>query len=123
MKTLIWTTNRNSSELASYIRALGFHFVPWVWWPEIRDGIPLHPREILAVCEKEFRTPGATIVTLSEHVLLWHAMMVQTKEMRPTDVAVGVYTGTGVVEVSIDTQGKFVGWPGPFFNERMALLR
>jgi hypothetical protein len=90
------------------------------WWPEIKQiehgAIPVHPREQI---EMVTDMVGHRIVTMSEHIILAFQKLVRVGRMDPDSVL--LYCGN--TRIKIDEDGDLDNWPGPFFNERLILLR
>ncbi|MCA9072527.1 MAG: hypothetical protein KDA84_26565 [Planctomycetaceae bacterium] len=91
-----------------------------VVWPELSGLHPLHPREILEVCPT---LVGKVFCTLSEHIILWFQQKVRAGEIRPNQLTIIWVGPKGASRVEVDWEGDLVNWPGPFFSERLELLR
>jgi hypothetical protein len=91
------------------------------WFPEVDHGhhlgaIPRHPRRIIELVPDMV---GQRIVTVSEHIILAFQKLVRIGRLEPEQLQ--LYCGNN--RVSIDNDGDLVDWPGPFFDERLSLLR
>ena len=123
MRTVIYT--RGSGQYDGFHDWCEAHCKPMrleeAWWfPEIKliehGAIPVHPREQI---EMVFDMVGQRIVTVSEHIILAFQKLVRIGQLDPDDLY--LYCGNTLVEV--DEDGDLVNWPGPFFSERLELLR
>lgn len=89
------------------------------WFPEIKQiehgAIPRHPRRIIELVPEMV---GKRIVTVNEHIILAFQQLVRRGEIDMDELY--LYCGDTLVEINED--GDLVNWPGPFFNERLALL-
>lgn len=93
-----------------------------VWFPEIKythggaAPMPVHPVEQIKAA---YCLIGKTIITLSEHIILWFLREVREGRMALNDVEL-FCDGQ---RIRIDSDGKLVDkWPGGFFRERANLL-
>ena len=87
-------------------------------FPEVRGGLPLHPKDVIDQCDSGTFT-GCEIITLSEHLILWFCR--EVRERRITGDAVEVYYGGK--RLRLDDDGEFLDrWPDGFFDERGELL-
>ena len=99
-----------------------FDYSNLVWFPEIEYKIagaaptPLHPVEQIELCPKMV---GKTVVTLSEHIILWFLREIGLGNLVPEDVE--LYCDGH--RIRIDETGELIDrWPGGFFRERGDLL-
>ena len=93
--------------------------VELVWMPEVdirgNRPLPLHPAEQIA---KAPSLIGKSIITLSEHIILWFLREICEGRMEPHELE--LYCDGERMDINED--GDFKGWPGGFFRERAALL-
>lgn len=92
-----------------------------VQFPEVENGLPLHPKEIIARCP-DLR--GRIIATLSEHIILYFLREIREGRLPATDFKL-LYVGTdgSVKQIRVDKEGELLDpFPGGFFAERGDLL-
>jgi hypothetical protein len=94
------------------------------WFPEIDLGHcggaqARHPARIIKMVPGILRSPYRKIVTNSEHIILAIQQLIRKGQLGHREVSIFC----GYREVVLDTDGDFIFWPGPFFNERLELLR
>ncbi len=122
MKTTIYTCGANQvwntwvEEHSQPMR----HGGAW-WFPEIDHGhragaVARHPHRII---ELVHYMVGRRIVTVSEHIILAFQKLVRIGRLDPD----GLHLYCGNTRVLVDKDGDLLNWPGPFFNERLTLLR
>ncbi len=90
-------------------------------FPEVRDGLPLHPQEIIDLCPK---LVGKIICTLSEHIILYMCREVREQRMLVNDLIIRFVEEDGSVKhLRLASDGEFLDhWPYGFFEERGELL-
>ncbi len=119
MKTVIYTCNSDMVFNTWVKEHRPMRLDEAFWFPEIErieDGaIPRHPHELIKMVPDMI---GERIITISEHIILAFQKLVRIGLVDPDDLY--LYCGNTPVEVNED--GDLVNWPGPFFNERLALL-
>ena len=83
--------------------------------------VPRHPADLVAACHMFI---GKTVVTFSEHVILYMLRQVADKKMKHTDLQITFVEANGEYKViRVDETGELIDrWPGGFFDERADLL-
>ena len=91
------------------------------FFPEIDYGcrggpIARHPARIIKLVPDMV---GRTIITMSEHIILAFQQLVRQKCIEWNELE--LYCGD--TRVYLGDDGDLEYWPGPFYNERLGLLR
>ena len=121
------TTVINTSDVSAKILKKNCSLKDWIYFPEIKDGLPLLPREIIKLCPT---IEGKIIVTTSEYIILWFLREVRHKKIKPNDLLIFLHADIPAGQwweqmrlMEIDEEGEFkTRWPNGFFTERAALL-
>ena len=127
----IHTTTNSSLVLSQFSKGKDMYI-----FPEIMEGRPLSPNEIVLCCP-EILTNGKPIVTVSEHIILFALMCIGKTTAKatsgesppvhigPADIEISFHFGNGREPqlLRVDGSGEFIDrWPNGFFNERASLL-
>lgn len=91
-------------------------------FPEINQGYPIHPREMLEKC-KEWKD-NFNIFSMSEYVVLWAQQQVRLKQSIIS--LFFIENSQSIKQMKLDAEGDFMDdYPSPygFFNDRLPLLR
>lgn len=127
MQTTIYVSSESSTALIKHVRKsikfdLKNRFFPELEHIQTNDlsiTAALTPSEILAKCPD---LVGTTIVTTSEHIILWFQKQVRTKMIQPQNLRIIAVRETGEAQqVTIDEDGS-IDYPGKFFTDRLPLL-
>ncbi len=111
--TKLYITNIRSEYLLKYISDCVIVF------PEVKNGYPLTPKEILESCASLM---GKTIITVSEHIVLYFMKQVRDGVISCEELNI-YYVGETVQYMEVDSEGDFVdSVPNGFFGERADLL-
>ena len=94
-----------------------------IYWPEIKNGKPLTPKELLDSLP-EIAERGQPIVTVSEHVLLWVMAQVRHGLFQSDDVNIWYHSGSKPpLKLSLEENGDLnQEMPGGCYPERLQLL-
>jgi hypothetical protein len=100
-------------------------------FPEVNNGLPRTPQEILEtlppIVSKEIYS-DFSILTTSEHLILFFQKMVRDNFIRPNDLiliehSVNSFGRLKTFRRVVDHNGDFVDDYGAFFKDRLPLLR
>lgn len=123
----IHTTNLSASVFPKELLENSYAF------PEVSNGIPLTPAEIIRECTHTL-TQGKPIVTVSEHIILFALFCVRKSmgdygsvltpiHLTCDELHVFYHDGKQQIRLRVDSEGEFIDrWPNGFFRDRADLL-
>lgn len=103
-----------------------------IYYPEVRNGLPLTPQELLAylpvVVANANTATDFSILTTSEHLILFFQKMVRDNVIEPDDLiliehSVNSFGRYKTIRRVVDKRGDYVDDYGALFNDRLPLLR